>query len=83
MPGGQLLHAEAGVGPVLGRQGVQGPGPQGPHVGRRRRTQLVQERGEGTAAAALEREENEKERLTDVVHSTMFATPNVWTFKKQ
>ena len=55
VPGGQLLHAEAGVGrPVLRREGVEGPGPQAGHVGRWGRPEVVQERREGAAAATLE-----------------------------
>ena len=54
VPGSQLLHAQAGVGPVLRGQGVQGPRPQGPHVGGGRGAKVVQERGEWTAASALQ-----------------------------
>ena len=54
MPGSQLLHAKAGVGPVLRGQGVQGARPQGPHVGRGWGAQVVQERGEWTAASTLQ-----------------------------
>ena len=55
VPGCQLLHPEAGVGAVLGRQRVEGGRPEAAHVGRRRGAQLVQERRErtGTAATAL------------------------------
>ena len=55
VPGGQLLHPEAGVGAVLGRQRVEGGRPEAAHVGRRRGAKLVQERRErtGTAATAL------------------------------
>ena len=55
VPGGQLLHPQAGVGrPVLGREGVERPGPQAGHVGGWRRAQVVQERRQGAAATALQ-----------------------------
>ena len=55
VPGGQLLHAQAGVGrPVLRREGVEGPGPQAGHVGRRGRPEVVQERRQGAATTALQ-----------------------------
>ena len=55
VPGCELLHAEAGVGAVLGRQRVEGGRPEAAHVGRRRGAKLVQEGRErtGTAATAL------------------------------
>ena len=56
VPGGQLLHPQAGVGrPVLGREGVERPGPQAGHVGGWRRAQVVQERRQGAAPTALQR----------------------------
>ena len=55
VPGGQLLHPEAGVGrPVLRRERVERPRPQPGHVGGRGRPKVVQERREGAAAAALQ-----------------------------
>ena len=55
VPGGQLLHPEAGVGrPVLRREGVERARPQSGHVGGRGGAQVVQERRQGTATTALQ-----------------------------
>lgn len=54
VPGGELLHAEAAVARVLRRQRVEGARPQRAHVGRGRRAQRVQERGQRAAAATLQ-----------------------------
>ena len=55
VPGRQLLHPEAGVGrPVLRREGVERARPQSGHVGGRGGAEVVQERRQGAAAAALQ-----------------------------